>query len=173
MDGVLQPWPGPPQLKSFKDVNYDVPLAPRLASFFRPGESVTALNRTMCLIQFDDRSDEKLGEERLLMRLNQRRCQDAEPLLSGGYLWSCKYFLGRDSSKQRTYSPNAAACGGGYEDAPLDGLCTQDGLVQVEPHWQKVFLINGTLARPDCARAWEAGSVTMRVWESYCTKPAP
>eukprot|EP00966_Prymnesium_polylepis_P139973 3233716-Prymnesium_polylepis.1 len=97
-------------------------------------------HRILCLVQYDDRSDDELGQERDLMRLNQKRCQDAKPYFSGGFHWSCVYVLDRDPNQQATISSQM------YDSV-------QRLSVAIEQHWAKVFVVHSIINRPGCDAA--------------------
>jgi len=91
-------------------------------------------NRTLCLVQFDDRTDLKLGEERSLMYLNELRCNSSAHVISGGQRWRCAYHLSRDTQQQTSLDARGVR-------AP------------VETHWQKVFMVGNLVNGTDCDAA--------------------
>ena len=102
--------------------------------------SQAADHRILCLVQYDDRTDDELGEERDLMRLNQKRCKDAKPYFSGGFYWSCVYILDRDPNQQTTISSQV------YDSV-------QRLSITIEQHWAKVFVVHSIINRPGCDAA--------------------
>ena len=124
---LLQPLPVPQQRRSLS----------RLAE----GNPTSTLDvKALCLVQLDPREDGQLSEEELrrskeerrLMLLNQRRCEAAAPLLSGGHQWRCIYLLERDRPRQTSAEQQTRA---------------------VEPHWQGVFAMAASLRGRDCDAA--------------------